>query len=205
MSRLATSIVVPLALAAALAGCSSGPASLAASPSPTPTPTPSSVVWAGQVCVERDNLKAAVSALGRNLSYDVTSDKSAIEQMDTQLRLQVLSVANAADQLGAALSGVPVDFQAANDLVVTATKAKEDTTDAVNQVKSSLDAAVNADSIVTGIAEAGRALVSAKAAFEAGKTLLTTITDATSSANAQLQEAFDAAPQCQESASPAAS
>jgi hypothetical protein len=204
MTRSRLALAVPLVLAALLAGCSGSSTSSAPSPSPTPTPTPSSVVWAGQVCVERDNLKAALSALGRNLSYDVTSDKSAIEQMDTQLRLQVLSVANAADKLGTALTAVPVDFRAANDLVVTATKAKEDTTDAVDQVKTSIDAAVNADNLVTGLAEAGKALVSAKAAFEAGKTLVSTVTDAASSANEELQQAFDAAPQCQE-ASPSPS
>jgi hypothetical protein len=207
VTRIAARLIVPLSLVAVLAGCSSSsePAASSPSPSPTPTPTPSSVVWAGQVCVERDNLLAAVGALGRNLSYDVTSDRSAIEQMDTQLRLQALSVANAANQLGTALAAVPVDFKAANDLVVSATKAKQDTTDAVDQVKTSIDAAVNADSVLAGVAEAGKALVAAKAAFEAGKALVSTVTDATSSTNAQLQEAFDAAPQCQASASSAGS
>ena len=105
---------------------------VSSSPSPTPTPTPSSVVWADEVCAARDNLTAAVSALGRNLSYDVTSDRSALEQIDRQLRVQVLSVADAANRVGTTLTGVPVDFVAANDLVVTVTKAKDDTTEAVD-------------------------------------------------------------------------
>ena len=87
-------------------------------------------MWADGVCAARDNLNAAVSALGRNLSYDVTSDRSALEQIDRQLRVQVLSVGNALQLLGTELQGVPVDFQAANDFVVTATKAKDDTSEA---------------------------------------------------------------------------
>ena len=82
-------------------------------------------MWAGEVCVARDGLTAAVGALGRNLSYDVTSDRSALEQIDRQLRIQVLAVADNADRLGQALAGVPVDFEAANDLVVSVTKAKD--------------------------------------------------------------------------------
>ncbi|MCX6433884.1 MAG: hypothetical protein NTX29_14305 [Actinobacteria bacterium] len=203
MRRVLLSVAAVALAAASLAACSSDPEATApsASPSPTPTPTPSSVVWAGAVCVERDNLKAAVSALGRNLSYDVTSDRSAIEQIDRQLRLQVLSVANAADQLSTALQGVPVDFVAANDLVVTVTKAKGDTSDAVTQVTTSLDAAISADNILTGVAEAGKALVAAKAAFEAGQVLLSTVVDATSTASGELGDAFDAAPECVAAAS----
>jgi hypothetical protein len=69
-------------------------------------------------------------------------------------------------------------------------------------VTTSLDAMVNADNIVTGVAQAGTALVAAKAAFEAGSALVSTLADATSSANDQLQEAFDAAPECQASSAP---
>lgn len=204
-------LIVSLAMASALllAACASEAESEASSstpsPSPTPTPTPSSVVWAGEVCVERDNLSAAVSALGRNLSYDITSDRSALEQIDRQLRVQILSVGNAANGLVTALQGVPVDFQAANDLVVSVTKAKNDTQEALDAVVTSLDAMVNADSILTGVAEGGRALVSAKAAFEAGSALVSVASDATRTATGDLKEAFDAAPQCQDEPSPSAS
>jgi methyl-accepting chemotaxis protein len=188
---------------AALTGCGSDDGSSASSSAaaPSPTPTPAPVVWADGVCAARDNLNAAVSALGRNLSYDVTSDRSALEQIDLQLRIQVLSVANAAGELQTAVAAVPVDFQAANDLVVTVTKAKEDTSEAVDQVKSSLDAMVNAENIVAGVAEAGKALVAGKAAFEAGQVLVSTVTDSVSTANDEVQAAFDAAPGCQQSAS----
>lgn len=190
---------------AALAGCGSDDASTAASsaaaPSPSPTPTPAPIVWADGVCAARDNLNAAVAALGRNLSYDVTSDRSALEQIDRQLRIQALSVANAAGELQTAVAAVPVDFQAANDLVVVVDKARTDTTEAVDQVKASLDAMLNAENVVAGVAEAGKALVAGKAAFEAGQVLVSSVTDAASTANDELQAAFDAAPGCQPDAS----
>jgi hypothetical protein len=184
---------------AILAGCGSDDASSAASSpaAPSPTPTPAPVVWADGVCAARDNLNAAVSALGRNLSYDVTSDRSALEQIDRQLRIQVLSVANAAGEVQTAVAAVPVDFQAANDLVVVVDKARTDTTEAVDQVKASLDAMVNADNIVIGVAEAGKALVAGKAAFVAGQALVSSVTDAASTANDEVRAAFDAAPGCQ--------
>ncbi len=198
MRRVHLAVAAVALSVATLAACSSDPSASApsASPSPTPTPTPPSVVWAGDVCVARDDVKAAVGALGRNLSYDVTSDRSAIEQIDRQLRLQVLSVADSADRLSTALQGVPVDFVAANDLIVTVTKAKGDTSDAVSQVTTSLDAAMSADNILSGVAEAGKALVAAKAAFEAGQVLVSTVVDATSTASGELGDAFAAAPQC---------
>ena len=155
------------------------------------------MVWAGEVCVARDGLSTAVSALGRNLSYDVTSDRSALEQIDRQLRLQVVALGNAADNLATALQGVPVDFQAASDLVTTVAKAKTDMTESLAAAKSSLDQMVASDNLLTGAAEAAKALVAAKAAFEAGQAMVTALTDAASGANAELKEAFDAAPQCQ--------
>ncbi len=187
----------------ALAGCGSDDASSAASSAaaPSPTPTPAPVVWADGVCAARDNLGAAVSALGRNLSYDISSDRSALEQIDRQLRIQVLSVGNALNLLGTELQAVPVDFQEANDFVVAATKAKEDTAEAVDQVTTSLDAMVNADNVVAGVAEAGKALVAGKAAFEAGTALVGVVQDGISGANTELQAAFDAAPACQEASS----
>jgi hypothetical protein len=187
---------------AVLTGCGSDDASSAASSAaPSPTPTPAPIVWAEGVCAARDNLGAAVSALGRNLSYDVTSDRSALEQIDRQLRVQVLSVGNALQVLGTELQAVPVDFQAANDFVVSATKAKDDTSEAVATAQQHLDAMMSADNLLTGVAEAGKALVAGKAAFEAGTTLVGIVRDGVSDAGGELQAAFDAAPGCQESAS----
>jgi hypothetical protein len=189
---------------AGLSGCGSDDASSSASSSaavPSPTPTPAPIVWADGVCEARDNLNAAVSALGRNLSYDVSSDRSALEQIDRQLRVQVLSVGNALQVLGTELQAVPVDFQQANDFVVSATKAKDDTSEAVATAQEHLDAMLAADDILTGVAEAGKALVAGKAAFEAGTALVGVVRDGVSGANEEVQAAFAAAPACQSDSS----
>jgi hypothetical protein len=129
--RRLTAALAGVALASVLlTACSSSDGAASSStpsPSPTPTPTPSSVIWAGEVCVQFADVKASVGALGRNLSYDVTSDRSALDQIDRQLRVQVLSVADSADRLNTALQGVPVDFVAANDMVNSLTKTSADT------------------------------------------------------------------------------
>jgi hypothetical protein len=181
----------------ALTACSGSTPSAEASPTPTPTPTPASVVWAGSVCAAGDNVKTAVGALGHNLSYDVTSDRSAIEQIDRQLRFQVLSVADATDRLVTATRAVPVDFGAATELANTLAKSGTDTKAAVAEVTARLDAALAADSFVAGAAQAASAVVAAKAAFASGQAFVAAIGAATSTTNAELRTAFDAAPQCQ--------
>ena len=111
MSRPRSAAVVAalaLVLTGALSACGSDDPAASASPStppsPSPTPTPAPVIWAGEVCVARDGVTAAVGALGRNLSYDITSDRSALEQIDRQLRIQVLAVGDSLNRLGTALS-----------------------------------------------------------------------------------------------------
>jgi hypothetical protein len=49
------------------------------------------------------------------------------------------------------------------------------------------------------VAEAGKALVAGKAAFESGTALIGVVRDGVSTANEEVQAAFDAAPACQES------
>lgn len=186
-------------LALALAGCGSSSTadSSSTSPTPTPTPTPASVVWAGEVCQSMDRVKASVGALGRNLSYDVTSDRSALDQIQRQLTLQVLALGDAASALQASLTQVPVDFTAANDMVATLTKSGQDTKDAAAQVQQHLSAAASGGDVITIVAEVGQAIVAAKAAYEAGQAFVSAIGSATSTAQGELKDAFDAAPACQ--------
>jgi hypothetical protein len=195
-----------LLLAVALAGsllvaCGSSDdesaASAPTSASPTPTPTPSAVIWAGEVCGARDDLNAAVSSLGRNLSYDVSSDRSALDQIDRQLRLQVLAVGDALNGLGTALAGVPADLKEANDFVVNTTKAKQDADEAIAEAQSNLNEMVNSGSILDGVAAAGKAIIAAKAAYEAGQALVGEVSDLVSAKGGELSDAFAEAPECQ--------
>jgi len=141
-------------------------------------------------------VKTSVSALGRNVSYDITADRSALDQIQRQLMIQVLALGEAADALQKTLTQVPVDFIAANDMVVALQKSGTDTKEAANQVGAHLSAATEAGNLLSAVAEVGQAVIAAKAAFEAGQAFVGAIGDATSTTNAELRAAFDAAPEC---------
>ncbi len=186
-----------------VAGCSSSSDSssstAAASPSPSlsaPGTSAEAVAWAGEVCTQMDRVKTSVSTLGGNLSYDITADSSALEQIQRQLTIQVLALGDAASALQTSLTKVPVDFVAANDMIVALQKSGTDTKDAANQVGEHLKAATDAGNVLSAAAEVGQAFVAAKAAFEAGQAFVSEIGSATSTANTELRAAFDAAPQC---------
>ncbi|MDI1289912.1 MAG: hypothetical protein PSX37_08210 [bacterium] len=195
---LASAAVVLMVIAT---GCSSSGDAESASASPSPSPSASdsgadAVAWAGDVCTQMDRVKTSVSALGSNLSYDITADRSALEQIQRQLTIQVLALGDAASALQTSLTKVPVDFVAANDMVVALQKTGTDTKDAAGQVTEHLKAATEAGNVLSAAAEVGQALVAAKAAFEAGQAFVSEIGSATSTANTELRAAFDAAPQC---------
>jgi hypothetical protein len=196
---------IALALgAAALSGCGSS-TTAESTPTPTPAPTPPSVVWAGAVCTDFARVKTSVGALGHNLTFKTSTDSSLIDQASRQLRIQVLAVADAADHLQTTLRDVPVDFVAANDMVVALTGPSQQTTSAINEVTGHLDAVGSAPNVIAAAGEVGQAIAAAGSAFEAGKQLVSAIGDSTSQAKGQLKEAFDAAPACQAAAAPASS
>lgn len=200
MRRIVVGITVAV-LMTVTAACSSSSDASSSSSAPTPSAsaasTATAVEWAGDVCSQMQRVKTSVSALGKNLSYDITADRSAIEQIQRQLTIQVLALGDAADALQTSLAQVPIDFVAANDMVVALTKSGTDTKDAANQVGQHLQAATEAGNVLSAAAEVGQALVAAKATFEAGQAYVTAIVDATSTTNAELRAAFDAAPECQ--------
>ena len=202
MKRIVTASAAA-ALLVLVAGCSSSgessSSSAAASPSPSLSASGTSadaVAWAGEVCTQMDRVKTSVSALGGNLSYDITADSSALEQIQRQLTIQVLALGDAASALQTALTKVPVDFVAANDMIVGLQKTGTDTQDAASQVGAHLKAATEAGNVLSAAAEVGQAVVAAKAAFEAGQAFVSEIGNVTSTANTELRAAFDAAPQC---------
>ena len=195
--RLRAAALVLVAVSLAACGSSTSADSLSASPSPTPTPTPSSIIWAGDVCVAFAAVKTSVGALGHNLTIKTSQDKSVIDQVSRQLRIQALAIADSVDRLTTTLRAVPVDFVAANDMVANLTTHSDATTSAINDVKSHLDAVGSAGNVIAAAGEVGQALSSAKTAFDAGSGLVSAIGDSTSQAKGQLQEAFAAAPPCQ--------
>lgn len=164
---------------------------------PPPTLEELQVAWAGDVCVARDRLTESVTSLGQNLEFDLGLDASLLDQLDRQLRLQVLGVASAANDLGTVLVTVPVDPVDANDWLVSFTAAQEELQGAVDTTTGHLDAMTSADGLADGLTEGLAAVSAGVEAFEAGKALLTTAQDTYEQAQEEFAPAFAAAPQCQ--------
>lgn len=193
--------------ASLLAGCSSdeGESSAAQSPASTeaasPTPTRPSreeqqVTWAGQVCVSRDRLTDRVAALGQGLEFDRALDASLLDQLDRQLRWQVLAVASAANDLGTVLVTAPVDPVQANDWVVEFTEEQQALQGAIDRTTGHLDALGTADGLVDGLVEGGAAIGAATEALSAGRELVSTAQRASEEAQQEFAPAFSAAPEC---------
>ncbi len=164
---------------------------------PPPTLEELQVEWAGDVCVARDRLTERVTSLGQNLEFDLGLDASLLDQLDRQLRLQVLGVASAANDLGTVLVTVPVDPVDANDWLVSFTAAQEELQGAVDTTTGHLDAMTSADGLADGLTEGLAAVSAGVEAFEAGKALLATAQDTYEQAQEEFAPAFAAAPQCQ--------
>lgn len=190
-----------------LAGCSSegGPSSAegssasASAPSPTPTePTleEQQIAWAGEVCRTRDRLAERVGDLGRGLEFDRTLDGSLLDQLDRQLRWQVLAVASAANDLGTVLVTAPVDPLQANDWVVEFTERQQALQGAIDRTTGHLDAVGAADGLVDGLVEGGAAIGAATDALVAGQELVSTAQRASEEAQREFAPAFEAAPEC---------
>lgn len=173
--------------------------SVTASPPPVPTLEEEQALWAGRVCRSQDRLTEQVGALGRNLAFDLGLDASVLDQLDRQLRVQVLSVASAANDLGAVLVTVPVDPVQANDWLLAFTEAQKRTQETVDQTTGHLDAMLGAGDLATGLTEGASALAAGVEAFGAAQELVATAQDASDAARAQFAPAFDAAPECQRS------
>jgi len=159
------------------------------------------IEWAGRVCISRDRLTEQVTSLGQNLEFDLGLDASVLDQLDRQLRLQVLRVGSAASDLGTVLVTAPVDPADANDWLLSFTEAQEDLQSAVDTTTGHLDAMTSADGLADGLSEGLAAVTAGVAAFEAGKALVSTAQDTYEQAREEFAPAFAAAPQCQSDAS----
>lgn len=159
------------------------------------------IEWAGRVCISRDRLTEQVTSLGQNLEFDLGLDASVLDQLDRQLRLQVLRVGSAANDLGTVLVTAPVDPADANDWLLSFTEAQEDLQSAVDTTTGHLDAMTSADGLADGLSEGLAAVSAGVAAFEAGKALVSTAQDTYEQAREEFAPAFAAAPQCQSDAS----
>lgn len=194
-------------VALALASCSSADEvvvrstsaapTTSAPPTPTPTPTPEIVIWAGGVCVARDNFVSVIAGLASHLTYDPNSDADVGQQFQAQLQDHMDEVQVAAEQLGAAMGKVPLDYAKAGEAFVDVQGKVDRLTAAKDQTMTHLTAAQEAGNVVAAGAELFQAASSAKDTYDAGQETLTALKAATGATDGDMGEAFAKAPECQ--------
>ena len=169
----------------------------------TPAPTGPSLeeeqlVWAGEFCRSRQALTDSVTSLGSGLDYEFGADRSVLEQLDRQIRMQVLGIASAAGDLGGLLAQAPVEPAQANDWVMAIAVPAERAQASVDEVTTRLDAMLSADGFLAGVGEAGGVLTAGAEAVTAGQDLIAAVQETSTAAQAEFADAFAAAPDCQE-------
>ena len=154
--------------------------------------------WADEFCRSRQALGDAVSGLGSNLDWEFGTDMSVLDQLDQQIRWQVLAIGSAASDLGMLLTKAPVDPAKANDWLVGITEPAQQAQASVDEVTTRLDEMLNADGFLDGIGKAGEVITSGAQAVSAGQELLTAVQETSDAAQAEFAPAFAAAPSCQQ-------
>ncbi len=191
-------------MAAASDNSAEAPGGTGDSLAPEAEPTPSGPTmeelqteWADEFCRSRQALGEAVSGLGSNLDWEFGTDTSVLDQLDKQIRWQVLAIGSAASDLGMLLTKAPVDPTTANDWLVGITEPAQQAQASVDEVTTNLDAMLSADGLLDGIGKAGQVITSGAQAVTAGQELLTAVQETSDAAQAEFAPAFAAAPSCQ--------
>jgi hypothetical protein len=163
---------------------------------PTPTPTPEIVLWAGEVCAARDALLSSVVEVAGSLEYDPEDPASIGEQFQQQIPGQLDGVDAAAEQLGTALGGIPVDYVD----VAVAVPLLQERLDALGVAKDEamghVDSAQSAGDPVSAGLEWLRAAAAAKATYDAGVLVKDSLGELLGSADGDIRDAFATSPRC---------
>ena len=165
-------------------------------PTPTPTPTPEIVLWAGEVCAARDAFLASVGDVAGSLEYDPNDPASVGEQFQQQIPGQLDGVDAAADDLGAALGGIPVDYIEAASVIPLLQERIDTLASAKDQAMGHVGSAQSAGDPVSAGLEWLRAAAAAKATYDAGLLVKDSLGELVGSTDGDIRDAFATAPRC---------
>ena len=171
-------------------------AALSMPPTPTPTPTPEVVLWAGDVCVARDQLLATIGDLAMSLEYDPQSPESVGEQFQTQVEAHMDEIDAASSRLGTALGGVPLDYVEAAAALTAIQEKVDRLTAAKDTTMGHVTAAQGAGDPVSAGLEWLKAAASAKETYDAGTETLGALQQASGAVDGDVSDAFATAPEC---------
>ncbi len=165
-------------------------------PTPTPTPTPEIVLWAGDVCAARDAFLASVIDVAGSLEYDPNDPASIGEQFQQQIPGQLDGVDAAANELGTALGGIPVDYIEAASVIPLLQERIDTLTAAKDQAMGHVGSAQSAGDPVSAGLEWLRAAGAAKATYDAGLLVKDSLGELVGSTDGDIRDAFATAPRC---------
>lgn len=165
-------------------------------PTPTPTPTPEIVLWAGEVCAARDAFLTSVVDVAGSLEYDPNDPASVGEQFQQQIPGQLDGVDAAADDLGVALGGIPVDYIEAASVIPLLQERIDTLTTAKDQAMGHVGSAQSAGDPVSAGLEWLRAAAAAKATYDAGLLVRDSLGELVGSTDGDIRDAFATAPRC---------
>ena len=165
-------------------------------PTPTPTPTPEIVLWAGEVCAARDAFLASVVDVAGSLEYDPNDPASVGEQFQQQIPGQLDGVDAAADDLGAALGGIPVDYIEIASVIPLLQERIDTLASAKDQAMGHVGSAQSAGDPVSAGLEWLRAAAAAKATYDAGLLVKDSLGELVGSTDGDIRDAFATAHRC---------
>jgi hypothetical protein len=165
-------------------------------PTPTPTPTPEIILWAGEVCAARDALIASVIDVAGSLEYDPEDPASLGEQFQQQIPAQLDGVEAAADELGTALGGIPIDYVDAAVAIPVLQERLDALGVAKDEAMGHVDAAQGAGDPVSAGLEWLRAAAAAKSTYDAGVLVKDSLGELVGSADGDIRDAFATSPRC---------
>ena len=165
-------------------------------PTPTPTPTPEIILWAGEVCAARDALIASVVDVAGSLEYDPEDPASIGEQFQQQIPGQLDGVEAAADELGSALGGIPIDYVDAAVAIPVLQERLGALGVAKDEAMGHIDAAQGAGDPVSAGLEWLRAAAAAKSTYDAGVLVKDSLGELVGSADGDIRDAFATSPRC---------
>jgi hypothetical protein len=193
-----TTIVLSLAAAALLAGCSDAN-STSGSGSAGPTPTPdAAVAWANAVCSASTGLRASVQDAGAALDGDLSGSASSLEQAKAEVRGHVDAVQQSAADLARTLSAVPVGADSQLPVLTELETASRGAQAAVDQLRAAAGQVADAQTaaeLTAGLAMLRSALTDTADGLA---TYLESLRGTVGAGEQAARDSFGAAPACQE-------
>jgi hypothetical protein len=168
----------------------------ASASSSSPSPTPEIVLWAGEVCAARDAFLASVVDVAGSLEYDPNDPASIGEQFQQQIPGQLDGVDAAANDLGAALGEIPVDYIEAASVIPLLQERIDTLTRAKDEAMGHVGSAQSAGDPVSAGLEWLRAAAAAKATYDAGLLVKDSLGELVGSTDGDVRDAFATAPRC---------